>query len=153
MVPALLPHTAEGGDGMGMPPGMGPIRCPAGPGHAPCQAQGVLPGTREDFGFFWVSHCHLVIHFPPQTCSSPSRSPLAWEPTYGWCWGRGLQWVPACPKQAQPQGQCPPAPLGQLTHVLSGQFSASAGKGLRQTCAPSREFFFCKLILFLLGGW
>lgn len=137
------------GMGTGILPGMGPISCPAGPGHAPCQAQGVLPGTREGSGFFWVSHRHLVIHFPPRTCSSPRWSPLAWEPTYGWCWDQGLQRVPAPPKRARRQGQRSPAPLGQLIHVLSGQFSASAEKGLRRTRAPSWDFFFCKLILFL----
>lgn len=41
-----------------------------------------------------------------------------------------------------PQNQpCPwDAHLGQLTYVLSGQFSASAEKGLRHT--PSWDFFF-----------
>lgn len=77
-MPALLPCRAEGGDGHA--PGMGPISCPTEPGHAPCQAQVVLPGTREDFGFSWVSHCHLVIHFPPQTRSSPSPPPWLGTP-------------------------------------------------------------------------
>ena len=45
----------------------------------------------------------------------------------------------ACtPKKSPALG---PAPLGQLTHVASGQFSASAKKGPRQTGAPSWDFF------------
>lgn len=37
------------------------------------------------------------------------------------------------PQQAQFQGQCSPAPLGQATLELSRQFSASAGQSLRQS--------------------
>lgn len=86
-------------------------------GCAACQARGF---HRDQGGLF------LGLPLPPtDPFHTLSRSSSRWS-----TWTGAGEKLPLPPQQAQFQGQCSPAPLGQATLEL---FSASAGQGLRQT--------------------